>query len=371
MDKRWCQAGKNHIWLRQDNQVQLCCTLAHSPDKHMIQLEKTADFYNLINSKKWKKGYRSLAKGPLPDGECRICIDVDNSATGKSSKSQRFKLNNETQNGRKFFLKIDFSNKCNLKCTMCSSARSTSWIKDEQKINQLVSDPVLKVPVFPYNTLDDNWWQEIPLEWWQNLGAVELSGGEPLYQPEALGFLDFLAENVPECRVRIITNTTLIDNDIIKMLNNFKEIVFVCSVDAWDDKIYRYVRGDHYGIDQVKENITKLYNLVKNKDKSRIGICDTIHVVNYDQQSAGQEWLDQFDSRLVKYAPNIVYKPHHLDPRRVLPQNLYANSRPEKDLQKRFYEFITALDKVRNTNVLDIRPEFTKWFREMESANGV
>lgn len=364
MNKRYCEAGKNHIWLRQNNEAQLCCTLAHSVDEHMFKLEKTEDFFSLITSKRWTKKYKALKKGPLPDGVCNICTSVEQ--TQHRTASQRHKLRNETGYGSKFFLKIDFSNKCNLKCTMCSSARSTAWIKDEQKMNNLVTDPVLQVPVFPYETLDDKWWEKIPLEWWKNLGAVEISGGEPLYQPEALDFIDFLSINVPECRLRIITNATLINDKILSILDCFDNMGFICSVDAWEDDIYRYVRGDNYGIDAVKENITELFKMVKTKKLSRIGICDTLHVINYDQMSLGKKWVQEFDSQLIRYNPNYVYKPYHLDLRRVLPKDIYPDSNPDPKLQKRFYEFITSMDKVRGTDVLEIRPEFKTWFQQIE-----
>ena len=39
----------------------------------------------------------------------------------------------------------------------------------------------------------------------------------------------------------------------------------------------------------------------------------------------------------------------------------------QKDLQLKFYNWINALDKVRGTSVLSIRPEFESWFREIES----
>ena len=35
-----------------------------------------------------------------------------------------------------------------------------------------------------------SWFKQIPIEWFKNLGAVEISGGEPLYQEDALEFLE-------------------------------------------------------------------------------------------------------------------------------------------------------------------------------------
>jgi hypothetical protein len=34
-----------------------------------------------------------------------------------------------------------------------------------------------------------------------------------------------------------------------------------------------------------------------------------------------------------------------------------------------FYKWITALDTVRNTRVLDVRPEFENWFEKLNAAS--
>jgi MoaA/NifB/PqqE/SkfB family radical SAM enzyme len=362
-NQRYCQAGKKHIWLRQDNVVQLCCSLASNVDNHRFQLKKTEDFYDLIHSDDFIKKYKLLGARPLRDGECDICKQVESAKVNPNS--QRLKLEKLTDNGEKFFLKIDFSNKCNLKCTMCSSQRSTSWIKDEQKMNKIVTDPVLQLPIDGHNVLSDKWWESIPMEWWKTLGAVELSGGEPFYQPEAIDFMNFLGSHFPHISLRIITNTTLVNDTVLGVLDKFNKINLICSVDAWEDRIYRYVRGDKYGIDDVKQNIETLMRFVKSKS-GKIGIVDTIHVVNYDQAPLGQSQVDEWQKLYsISYNPGHVFKPHHLNPNKVLPKKFYKNSTEDVILQNRFYEFITSLDKVRNTNILDIRPEFENWFKEI------
>src|SRR6056300_474974 len=130
---RWCEAGNNHIWLRQDNTVQLCCSLSKNADQHRYTLDNPSDFLSLLESEDFKNQYNTLKTGELPKGECSICRSVEADPT--TTNSQRQKINSLTKNG--FYLKIDFSNKCNLKCVMCSSSRSTGWIKDEQKLKAM------------------------------------------------------------------------------------------------------------------------------------------------------------------------------------------------------------------------------------------
>lgn len=362
MTKRWCQAGKNHIWLRQDWTIQLCCSLVGDTWDHQMKLDNPKHLFRVL-AKHWPETYKVLEKGPLPKGKCAICI----SEQAMHSTSQRTKLNELTNDGQKFFLKIDFSNKCNLKCTMCSSKRSTGWIKDEQKMNKaLEGDRRLELPIAGHETLGSEWFKQIPIEWFKNLGAVEISGGEPLYQEDALEFLEFLSIEVPDIQMRIITNTTLVDDKILTMLGRFSRLRVLCSIDAWENDCYQYVRGGVYELPQIKENIIKLAKTVS----GNVAVADTIHPANYNQYDLGAKFIQKLNNdyspkRPVRYSWSYVSKPLHLNPRTVLPEEFVPG---EKNIaeQKLFYRFTTNLDKIRKQNILDIRPEFEPWWNEME-----
>ena len=368
--RRWCQAGKNHIWLRQDWSMQLCCSLYGDTSKHILKLEDPKHLFRVL-AKEWPKRYRKLKTGPLDNNQCRICIeeeDMHETIGDEHANSQREKLDRLTDYGTRFFLKIDFSNKCNLKCTMCSSKRSTGWIKDEQKMNKaLHGDGRLEVPISPHQTLGTEWFKQIPIEWFQNLGAVEISGGEPLYQEDALEFIEFLSIEVPNIQMRIITNTTLVDDKILSMLEKFTHLSILCSVDAWENDCYQYVRGGVYELPQIKENIIKLSQITN----GLIVVTDTIHPANYNQYPLGAQFIEKVKQQYnpkckVKYSWSYVTKPLHLNPRTVLPEQFVQG---EKDLkeQKYFYNFTSNLDRIRKQSILDIRPEFEPWWLEMEN----
>jgi len=345
---RWCEAGNTHVWLRNNNTIQVCCSLTNKAD-NTFKLANTVDFLEIMNSAEWKNKYSVLETGPLHN-DCQSCTLSERDA----GHSQRLKLNDMTYDGKHFFLKIDFSNKCNLKCIMCGSSRSTGWIKDEQKMYGLGfgDEPV------SYTKLDDRWWLDIPENWWANLRAVEISGGEPLYQEDAVEFLEFLSDVNPKLHLRIITNLTIFNEKIKLILSKFPQARLLCSVDAWEDHIYEYSRGGIYSLDAIKENIKDLYSIVND-----LSIVDTIHCVTYDQAEKGKKWIS--DNNLdIKHTTNYVYTPRHLDARSVLPEEIFPKGSKDQKLQQYFIKWITALDSVRGTDVLEIRPEFKNWFKE-------
>ena len=237
---------------------------------------------------------------------------------------------------------------------MCGSSRSTGWVKDEQKMHSL---GFAKKPV-SYAKLDDRWWLDIPESWWTNLRAVEISGGEPLYQEDAVEFLEFLSDINPNLLLRIITNLTIFNEKIKSILSKFPKAKLLCSVDAWEEHIYEYSRGGIYSLHMVKENIKDLHSVVKG-----LSIVDTIHCITYDQADKGKKWIA--DSKLnISHTTNYVYTPRHLDARSVLPEKVFPLGSKDQELQQYFIKWITALDSVRGTDVLEIRPEFKNWFEE-------
>ena len=89
----------------QDNVMQLCCSLDSNVKEHR-KTQTVHTFYKNLRDPEHKK-YKVLETQGLPGGLCDICTDKER----VYGDSQRLKINRIAQQG--FFLKIDFSNKCN------------------------------------------------------------------------------------------------------------------------------------------------------------------------------------------------------------------------------------------------------------------
>lgn len=359
--QKWCEAGSSHVWLRNDNTASVCCALK---DSNKFPLDKNSNFQNVMQSPQWKSFIQPLENRPINHNQCDQCI-LQEQGTGESIRQ---KINQSTQDG--FFLKIDFSNKCNLKCIMCNSVRSTGWKKDEEKLAEL---GVLDAnQVHEYNKLSDKWWLQHEKLWWNTVSTIEISGGEPFYEPMLFEFLEFLLSiNKQNVNLTIITNLTLYNKTISDLLLNFNSVQLLCSVDAWQEDIYQYSRGGIYTLKTIKENIKLLSTIVKD-----IFVIDTLHCVTYDQSQLGKQWIAQSGIKNIRHTLNYVYTPRYLDARSVLPDSFLENNKDivipkdgfkkDNSLQQKFVKWITALDSVRNTNILQVRPEFESWFERLE-----
>ena len=356
---KYCNAGTHHIWLRSGTQMdmaQLCCSVK-KPMQNRTDLPKTSDFLTVMKSPDWINKYKQLETGPLDNGVCDKCV-TDESWT---NLSQRKKINQLTKDGR-FFLKIDFSNKCNLKCVMCNSKRSTAWLKDEQKLSVLW--PEMEFAQTPAGDMDENFWLDLPCDFWENVGAVEVSGGEPLYHSQFIDFLEFLVTWNPNRLIRIITNGTLLDDRILKVLDKFTRVEILVSVDGWQDDIYQYARGGkQHELPKVKENILRLFGVV-----SKTSIVDTNHPITYDQKPIARQWLRDQGISTISHQQDFCTEPGYMDSRRVLPSHIYEHGEKSLEKQLEFKKYILALDKIRGTDILKVRPEFETWFTDLEKV---
>ena len=150
-------------------------------------------------------------------------------------------------------LSIAFGNTCNLRCIMCGPYSSSNWVTEIQQNFNILSEykPPVTNDTFLYYKSDA--FKEIEAQLIQHVKYVALLGGEPLFSPEALSFLEKLPASM---RLRVVTNGTNLKDSTYELLSKFENVALGISVDGVG------IHGEYvrYGTEwsQLEQNIQRL-----------------------------------------------------------------------------------------------------------------
>lgn len=193
--------------------------------------------------------------------------ECDNSEKISISNSTKINLNSyKTQNNigtqeflEKYFSKnpqlinfqIELTNKCNEKCIHC-------YIPHKDKLYN-ISDELY------YNTIKQL----------KDIGIIilSLSGGEPMLHPNFLKFLKDTQDN--GFYIKIFTNLTLLNEDIIELMKNNQISVYV--------SLYSMNKINHDAITQVKGSFNKTKSNILKLVKNNIPVYINCPIMDYNK----------------------------------------------------------------------------------------
>ncbi len=129
-------------------------------------------------------------------------------------------------------LDLEMGNLCNLKCNICSWARSSQIAAEVIKLTPTMSDKIKKFNR-DASWVDDTATLEKIIEFDENIKFLEFEGGEPLlhiYHHDLLKhFVDIdQAQNI---RLRYSTNGTIFPDKMLPIWEKFKEVNVCLSID--------------------------------------------------------------------------------------------------------------------------------------------
>jgi hypothetical protein len=143
------------------------------------------------------------------------------------------------------------SNKCNLKCRMCSEGFS-HLIENENK--QITDKKFRRFTEKDTYLSGGDSFNKIDLD---EAVRVYVAGGEPTIMPEFYEFLRFcVREGRTNLELKVNTNAVKISQPLFDLFKQFKDLWFTCSIDG-TGKINEYIRWGTDGNKQI-ENIHKL-----------------------------------------------------------------------------------------------------------------
>jgi organic radical activating enzyme len=227
------------IWLGSGQTTSCHHPLPHAIDRDAIKTNPSA----LHNTPEKKEQRRQMQQGERPKG-CEYCWKIEDMGTDKISDrvdKTRIYTDEEldeayakpyTEDVNLRTLEISFDRTCNLACSYCNPAFSSSWVRDIKRhgaYNGMASDgrnhfthPHDSSQLFTIH--DHNPYIEAFFKWWETdlhktLTELRITGGEPLMSGYTWQLFDWFKTNRGQSKTRIAVNSNLaFDRDKIDKL---------------------------------------------------------------------------------------------------------------------------------------------------------
>lgn len=225
----FCLAKWKHVSLHLPTGQSHSCYL---PLPHKVSVEAIGrDPSALHNTEKKKQMRHEMLSGSRPD-ECSICWKVED-ANANDFSDRHFRgvddwtlpFFDEVRNApwdantMPSYMEVTFGSACNFKCSYCSPAQSTEWLKEIKRFGSynLVDarhhsllmldqdgEASLSKEENPFVRAFWRWWPKLA----KNLMYFRITGGEPLLDQNTYKILDYLERNSSP-RLNLILNSNL------------------------------------------------------------------------------------------------------------------------------------------------------------------
>lgn len=194
------------------------------------------------------------------------------------------------------FFDLRFSDKCNLKCRMCFPANSTGINEEYKKLLESEENfPHFFKKIITNNTNQD--WADSD----QFLNSIDraipfirefyFTGGEPMLIKDVAQLLKKVCESgyASQIKLSFHTNTTVWNDDIIKMLPEFSEASIFCSIDGVYevDELIRFPTK----FSKVSENFNRYLKLSEEQSNIFISINSAVSWLNIFNLPQFANWL--------------------------------------------------------------------------------
>ena len=339
-ENTYCTSPWNEIHIHATGKVRMCCQ-HRGIDKNINDVTLSEAF----SSDEYRIARKEVMSNIWPKG-CDQCVRAE-SHSGFSMRYMNTDLVNDAKRWHQTFglpnviqkIGIDFSNACNLRCTICDPNKSTGWYKDAKMLHDALGEKeswraynhALKKPYgISVDFVDKN------LTTLLNAKHIECGGGEPFYMPQFLYLVDKLIEHDYKGRLKIITNATLLKPEMLEKLKNINAS-FVVSMDG-TGHVYPYMRpSTPFGKYSWEEIEQKLFNIFENY---HLNISYTPNILNIYNIPDYLEWLKQ---KLIPRKVNNVYtKDRFFNECVTSPNYLRIAVHPDEDYKHRLADMLEA-----------------------------
>lgn len=201
----------------------LCCHQSYE-----LEPQKLTDLEKLFHVESIRE---QIKQGKIPL-QCKGCFDLE-AAGCFSPRLDYLNRFGETEEVAIKYLDVTFNNDCNLECVMCSPMYS---YKLNKFFHQGLNFP--KVDRWSINITDEKLHSLLP-----GLQMLTITGGEPFVSKQVLSFIKSVYQSgySKNITLRLFTNLTRLDLDLLKILESFKNVEIYLSIDSVEEN-YEYIR---------------------------------------------------------------------------------------------------------------------------------
>lgn len=308
---KWYNAS---LWLSQG-----WTTSCHHNPPHDIDILAIDNNPRALHNTPIKKRERQMMQQGKKPANCQFCwvmeeLDADGLADrtwlswGGQISDQQLQTAFESSADDDYdltYLEICFDRTCNLGCSYCAPAISSTWAKDIRR-----SGPYQNLPtdhrnhylstnddVIKYTYGESNPYADAFFNWWntslhKTIKQIRISGGEPMMSGHTWRLLDWLADNAgkADCRIEIVTNLAYDHDTLMRFLDKCDRI----SVPIW-----LYSSGEAVGekMEYIRDGL-EWASWNKNIDTvltsgviANTGLCATMSAPAADGFVVFLEWL--------------------------------------------------------------------------------
>ena len=398
--KVFCMSAWVQLHAQTDGKVAPCCMSCVYDGNEVGDLKKNPDLNAAWNSENMKK----LRKRMLRGKKSSICLNCYRyEKLGRVSERQQYNRDYEAYFNRIEqtaadgslpevnvpLIDIRFSNKCNYKCRICSSAYSSLWYEEEQKLGMVPAADETKQmkPATESEIFWEGYKKMLP-----HVKRLHFAGGEPLFMDEHYQSLEHLVSiNNKDVILSYNTNFSTLrykKYNVIELWARFKRVEIWASLDGMFAKGDYQRKGQKW--EKVEENIREVQQkcpnvlfgvnvtlsslnvldipdfykyMVENKlvqpDRMNLYLLFApleFNIVNLTPALKAKVELqfEEFDKNYLSTLPNSQHIRNHI--KAVI---AHMHSKPEPG-HFNFYERVTKLDAIREEDFLSVYPELSE-----------
>lgn len=267
-----------------------------------------------------------------------------------------------------FTLDIRAGNTCNLKCVMCRPNESSKWLTDAKRIVNITTSDELKIDWGIKSSIEtkDFTWVERD-EFWEDfkelvpgLKEIIFGGGEPFLSKSINNLIQYMVDtkHSKHIKIRFHTNGTNIPESFWLLVEKFREIEMIFSIDGYKDQNY-YVRYPAKW-DEVVKNLW-----LSDASKAKTMILYSVHSLSIYNLVDFYRWRLEQPFKTINNIPLVlgrVYNPTYLNPQ-GLPEII------KKEIHTRIFEFISENKHKYESSYFDSLAANVNWIMDFNFSN--